>query len=310
MQPLVSICIPTYNRAECLKITIESIICQPEFKSGKVEIVVSDNASTDSTEEVCRQYSVYDNFFYNRNPENVPDKNFPIVLSEAHGKLRKLNNDTFVLNRNALKNLCCLAGKYEKTRPFVFLCNEKGAIKELDFHGFIMEVGYKVTWITSFTIWDSECIGIESDTDGIELRLWQVRKALELAYQKNAAVVYSRVLGNSITPPKKNVSYGLYQVFYCNFMKLLQPFIENRELNDDDIDSLEKDLLFDFFLSWVINYQLNNTDMQYSKEEDLKAAVWNHYQNKPYWDSFVKKYNQKFVKARIKSFIKRILGKE
>ena len=44
MQPLVSICIPTYNRAECLKETIESIICQPEFLEGKVEIVVSDNA--------------------------------------------------------------------------------------------------------------------------------------------------------------------------------------------------------------------------------------------------------------------------
>ena len=45
MKPLVSICIPTYNRVEQLKITMESIMAQPEFREGKVEIVISDNAS-------------------------------------------------------------------------------------------------------------------------------------------------------------------------------------------------------------------------------------------------------------------------
>ena len=38
MKPLVSICIPTYNRVEQLKITMESIMAQPEFREGKVDI--------------------------------------------------------------------------------------------------------------------------------------------------------------------------------------------------------------------------------------------------------------------------------
>ena len=55
MKPLVSICIPTYNRVEQLKITMESIMAQPEFREGKVEIVISDNASDDDTgKTICR----------------------------------------------------------------------------------------------------------------------------------------------------------------------------------------------------------------------------------------------------------------
>lgn len=50
--PLLSICIPTYNRSTYLRESIESIIHQSEFISGDVEIVISDNASTDNTENI------------------------------------------------------------------------------------------------------------------------------------------------------------------------------------------------------------------------------------------------------------------
>ena len=56
-QYLVSICIPTYNRAPYLKKCLDSLVCQPEFQQGLVEIVVSDNASTDDTEKVAEAYS-------------------------------------------------------------------------------------------------------------------------------------------------------------------------------------------------------------------------------------------------------------
>lgn len=56
VQPLLSICIPTYNRSQYLKETIDSIIGQEEFKSENVEIVISDNCSTDDTEIVCKKY--------------------------------------------------------------------------------------------------------------------------------------------------------------------------------------------------------------------------------------------------------------
>lgn len=47
----LAICIPTYNRLEYLKVLLESIFCQ--IQNG-VEIVISDNASVDGTEDYCR----------------------------------------------------------------------------------------------------------------------------------------------------------------------------------------------------------------------------------------------------------------
>lgn len=309
MQPLVSICIPTYNRAECLERTIESIIYQPEFLSGEAEIVVSDNASEDNTAEICSKYEKIANFYYYRNSENIRDKNFPIVLSKAHGKLRKLNNDTLVLEKGALSKLCNIVNRYDETRPFILLRNERNENKELDFHDFVLEAGYWITWIAGFTIWDNECEQIETDTDGCELLLWQVRKAYELAGKKNATFVYYDLIGTSITPPKKNISYGLYRIFYCNYMALLKPYYESKILSDQDMEYLKKELLFKFFLDWIIRYELNNTDMQYSKEEDLKEAIWEQYKNEAYWNEFLALYKQKKIKEKIKVLVQRILRK-
>lgn len=309
MKPLVSICIPTYNRAECLEKTIESIICQPEFKSGEVEIVISDNTSTDNTDKLCEQYKFYPNFFYYRNSENIRDKNFPMVLSKANGKLRKLNNDTFVLLPGSLEKLCNLVKKYDEERPLIFIRNNGKETKELNFNEFVLDVGYFVTWLASFAIWDDECEQIELDTNGCELQLWQVKKTYELAHKKDACVVYGQIVGESISPPKKDISYGLFKIFYCNYMQLLQPYVDNKSLSREDINQLEKQLLFEFFPHWIIMYELNDAHLQYSKEENLKEAVWNQYKSKPYWNEFLYFYKKSYLKTKIKIFIKRLLGK-
>ena len=127
MKPLVSICIPTYNRVEQLKITMESIMAQPEFREGKVEIVISDNASDDDTEQMGRQYAGQsDHIVYFRNEQNVRDRNFPLALSRGTGILRKLNNDTLCLNKDTLRLLCNLAEEYQESRPCIFFKQRTG----------------------------------------------------------------------------------------------------------------------------------------------------------------------------------------
>ena len=53
----LSICIPTYNRAEYLKEALDSIIKQiNDTNRDKVEICISDNASEDNTKELIENY--------------------------------------------------------------------------------------------------------------------------------------------------------------------------------------------------------------------------------------------------------------
>lgn len=52
-KPLVSICIPTYNNARFLGESLDSIVNQTYPNK---EIIVSDNASTDETEKIVKEY--------------------------------------------------------------------------------------------------------------------------------------------------------------------------------------------------------------------------------------------------------------
>lgn len=84
MQPLLSICIPTYNRCRYLPETLDSILSQA---TPEVEIVISDNASTDATQKVVAEYTTkYKNIYYERAESNKgPDANFLRVVSLAKG---------------------------------------------------------------------------------------------------------------------------------------------------------------------------------------------------------------------------------
>ena len=81
----LSICIPTYNRAAFLGYALDSIIAQA---TDEVEIVVSDNASTDGTEALIRDYQTrFPRIRYHRNSENLgADRNFLKVVEIAQGE--------------------------------------------------------------------------------------------------------------------------------------------------------------------------------------------------------------------------------
>ena len=89
---LVSICIPTYNRVDALKRCVDSIIQNKYYSPESIEIVISDNCSTDGTQEYVQGVVANRNcnILYNRNENNIGgDLNFIKVLSIAHGDLKK-----------------------------------------------------------------------------------------------------------------------------------------------------------------------------------------------------------------------------
>lgn len=90
MEPILSICIPTYNRAQYLSQAIESVVEQiSPLLSDKIEICVSDNASTDNTKEIVERYMSKNicRITYHINEVNIgADKNFLKVIEIAKGK--------------------------------------------------------------------------------------------------------------------------------------------------------------------------------------------------------------------------------
>ena len=86
---LLSICIPTYNRASLLRVTLENLYGQLNDQGflNCVEIVVSDNASTDNTSAVVDGFRDRLNISYSKNKENLGyEVNFSRALSLSSGR--------------------------------------------------------------------------------------------------------------------------------------------------------------------------------------------------------------------------------
>lgn len=86
--PKVSIGLPVYNGEDFLKEALDSILSQT-FKD--FELVISDNASTDKTEEICLEYAAKDQRIrYYRNNQNLGAAwNYNRVFKLSNGKYFK-----------------------------------------------------------------------------------------------------------------------------------------------------------------------------------------------------------------------------
>lgn len=82
----VSICVPTYNRAAYLPELFDSILAQKGY-ACELEVVISDNASSDETPEIVEHYrSRFDHLIYFRADQNMgADRNFLRVVEIATG---------------------------------------------------------------------------------------------------------------------------------------------------------------------------------------------------------------------------------
>jgi len=99
----LSIVIPTYNRANFLDFSLE--VHTPLLKKHKIQIFVSDNASTDDTEQVIAKWiEKYPFLHYTRNETNIgADANFEKALKLPDTKYIWLLSDTYQLPNNGIE---------------------------------------------------------------------------------------------------------------------------------------------------------------------------------------------------------------
>ena len=102
-KPKLSICIPTFNRAQFLRSTLAQLARSVECLSSRdqqlVEVIVVDNASTDSTPEVVAEFvDVLPNLQMGQNPSNIGvERNIVTALQVGAGDwVWPLGDDDFI----------------------------------------------------------------------------------------------------------------------------------------------------------------------------------------------------------------------
>jgi glycosyltransferase involved in cell wall biosynthesis len=100
--PLISIGIPTRNRLDYLKKALESALSQ---SYENIEIIISDNASTDSTLEWSKSLEDKKISFYRQNNNIGMVNNWNFCLEKSKGSYFLLLSDDDILHFDAVKNL-------------------------------------------------------------------------------------------------------------------------------------------------------------------------------------------------------------
>ena len=68
----LSICIPSYNRLDCLENCLESILISSQnVKKFEFEVCISDNCSDKDPIDLIERYKKYFKIIYNRNSKNL-----------------------------------------------------------------------------------------------------------------------------------------------------------------------------------------------------------------------------------------------
>ena len=102
--PKVSIGLPVYNGSKYLKRTLDCLLGQTFLD---FELIISDDGSTDATEEICRKYEESDpRVRYHRQPKNfgMPVKNFQFTLNKAIGEYFMFASHDDYWSKEYLKN--------------------------------------------------------------------------------------------------------------------------------------------------------------------------------------------------------------
>ncbi len=111
--PLLTVGIPTFNGEPYIRETIESVIEQIEM-TNKVEILISDNASTDRTPEIISEYTRKYKFIrYFRNQKNTGfDRNVDLVFERAKGEFVWILSDDDRFRQGAIRKVLNVLDKH------------------------------------------------------------------------------------------------------------------------------------------------------------------------------------------------------
>ena len=322
-QPLVSICIPTYNRGKYLIKSLESIVVQEDFINGNVEIVISDNHSEDDTEKLCKEFCErFPQIVYHREPYNTGhggNTNFKVVMSLASGKLLKLVNDDFVFAPMALNYFCCFEKKYENTKPQICLTNGNGAKTRenqklyydvtVNMDEFLYGIGHYITWIGNFSIWKEDFQKYGEDPAGITHMFWHIQETLDVLSEKNYGVIDDTVYGERQNIFGRTLSYDLYHNFYENLSAILEPFRKAGYISDERYNWLIKDLFVRFYPSNMVYQEYNIGNVRYTYPESLKKKVLERCKNEPYYCQVVNNYRKVKFNVLVVSKIRKITPK-
>jgi len=221
----LSITIPTYNRAKYLDECLNSIYDQKEVNFNEIEIVVSDNNSSDETESVINKWKQkFSIFIYKKNSVNLgPTRNIRNVLNLGRGDYIWLfGDDDIFLKDYAIKKILDIAS--DDKYAFIWVGSteigkshkrNKDRLIEVDHIKLLSSLD---SGLISRYIFQKKAYS-ETKRTFFETYLDQIGIILEISYKNKSLIVTDSLVG-----ARRNNSSIISRTIFLDYIKIINDF--------------------------------------------------------------------------------------
>lgn len=294
--PILSICIPTYNRARYLKQSLKVI--SPQIDNDAVELIISDNCSVDDTEQMVLEYvQINHRIRYVRQEINVgAARNFLSLMHLAKGKYIFLLGDDDILTNNAIDIIVNYLKEnnygtlYMETR---YTCN-KGLIEFQDTNEYIKKISYFYTFMSSFIFRKDIVNMIDNPQKYIPSHLLQMPFYIKSTLQNTTnAITTEQIFATIGLAAKNNGGYNFFDVFIVWYNKIWSEYVDDKDL----LIWLKKDI-WPFVWKYTKQLLVKKINTNFKVENGWKI-LFKYYASEWYfWWTFIK-YPYDILKQRI-----------
>lgn len=275
-----SICIPTFNRASDLAVTLESIVHQPGFDED-IEILIADNASPDTTQLVVEKLlPQYPSIVYYRNDHNIgADLNILTAASLAKGRYVKLLNDNKLVLEGVIANWRSLFA--ESNEDIVFQYPGQGAYADgtsivVNSDRFVNDVSFQVAWLGGISIKREALQKIDLASIDCTTYLALTDLMLQILNKNRRARIY---YSDWVREPRQPVrgGYNYFKVINDNFPRMLDSAESSGCISRRTKRNVERDLLLNHTFPYIVRFMLKSKNYQHETDSALYYIFKNFY---------------------------------
>jgi abequosyltransferase len=290
---LLTIAIPTYNRSEYLDKCLAHFMSQLAGYENNIELLVSNNASTDNTDAVVNKYREQYPISYFTNDENGgADFNIVRCFEKSKGKFVWIFGDDDFLLPNTLSSVVNLLDTGNggvgviHLEKYWFDTDASPVLTDFSYTEYLHPLNFldTINWWITFITGNIINKSILSDFSGIQA--FKNTSLIQLAWTLPAIFAGSKniKIDSPVVACKSNNTggYKFYKVFGTNFDMVLDFFIAKGY--DKKIKSIiHRHLLSSFFPMFINENDNSFNKSAYVKEEPLVVLLPLYWRYPQFW---------------------------
>ncbi len=285
-QPLLSLCIPIYNRLVYLERQLARMMEDKDLFEEQIQLIISDNCSSDDLKSCCEKYQQQGlRLKYHRNEINLgADGNFDWCFHHADGKYVWLLGSDDVPIKGLFRNLLSLLNNGDYGLVHLSMTPQKNEIIVFDnSEDMLVEMSYWITFMSANIIRTDSLQEVDI-SHYLKSLLIQVSAYLNACLSSDVnAISYWGYPFEKDCDASNNGGYNLFQVFVENLYDIYQSFVDKGMLSEHAFEKLKKKEYNDLLVGFIIDFLILKTKRSRNFDKtNAWAIIRKYYGRYPY----------------------------